>query len=120
MLGHRPLPGAADASAAGAAADADDEPGPADGGGGWAEAGLAGGVVAVLERLAEEGKVARRELDATTLAKLAEFSEKDGVEILERFGEADILPQVPPPPPERSRGGVGVCMEVCVDAHVCV
>ena len=98
-LGHRPLvdPDADDGDSGGASPAPSADPAAAAGGGEEGGAtGLAPEVDALLRKLVGEGKVARRELDATTLAKLAEFAPAEGVEILERFGEADILPQVGP------------------------
>lgn len=56
--------------------------------------GLAPPVDARLQELIAEGKCARRDFDQATLGKLAEFPNDVAVEILERFGEADVLAKV--------------------------
>lgn len=56
--------------------------------------GLADAVTARLSDIIGEGKAARKDFDKQTLSKLAEFSADEGVEILDRFAEADILAQV--------------------------
>jgi len=47
-----------------------------------------------LQALFAEGKCARRDFDKATLEKLSEFSDEVAAEIIDRFGEAEILDKV--------------------------
>ena len=100
MLGHRSLHEVLAGTSGGTEADSTEgtqvvlSAAAAASAAGGEETGLAPDVDNRLQELIWAGKVARKELDKMTLSKLAEFEAADGLEILQRFGEADILPQV--------------------------
>ena len=58
------------------------------------DSGLPEAVRARLADVVREGKAASKDFDKQTLSKLAEFTAEEGLEILDRFAEAEILAQV--------------------------